>query len=68
MVVGCNELLLLIVVNRKKNCLARIIKSRIRNILLFVGNGVVVNCLVGTIDSVKNEIRTHPPLFIDIKQ
>lgn len=32
--------------------------------LLFVENGVVVNRFVGTIDSVKNEIRTNLPLFV----
>lgn len=32
--------------------------------LIFINNAIVVNRFVGTIDSVKNEIRTHLPLFI----
>lgn len=32
--------------------------------LIFVDNGIVVNRFIGTIDSVKNEINTHLPLFV----
>jgi len=32
--------------------------------LIFIDNGIVVDRFVGTIESVKNEIRTQLPLFI----
>ncbi len=53
-----------IVIPNARKLYMKLIKKETFPQLIFIDNDIVVNRFIGTIDSIKNEIRTQLPLFI----